>query len=57
MLGLPTWVLRRSIGLPTCVVRRSIGLPTWVVRRSIGAWLTNMGFEEVYWCLAYQHGF
>ena len=44
------------LGLPTWVVRRSIGLPTWVVRRSIGAWLTNIGCKEVYWCLAYQHG-
>ena len=49
MLGLPTWVVRRYIG--------ASGLPTLDVRRSIGAWLTNMGFEEVYWCLAYQHGF
>ena len=56
MLGLPTWVLRRSIGLPTWVLRRSIGLPTWVVRRSIGACLTNMGCKKVYWRLAYQHG-
>ena len=57
MLGLPTWVVRRSIG----AWLTNMGCKEFYWLTNMGCkefyWLTNMGFKEVYWCLAYQHGF
>ena len=56
MLGLPTWVLRRSIG--AWLTNMGFEEVYWLTNMGFKEvyWLTNMGCKEVYWCLSYQHG-